>query len=87
MDCYSCKFRGTVPGSAHSSCSALPEDIAMPIFISLALNHPIAGLEKYIDINKHGIQNGWANYPVDFDPIWIKSCSFYEKKNEEIPIS
>jgi len=37
-----------------------------------------------LDVNPHGIENGWATWPLDFDPIWIDSCDSYVNKSEEI---
>lgn len=32
--------------------------------------------------DKHGISNGWFNYPSDFDPVWMtKECSNFENKD------
>jgi len=40
-----------------------------------------------VDINLHGAKNGWASWPVDFDPIWINDCKLKDipqsKKNEK----
>jgi len=33
--------------------------------------------------NPHGVNNGWFNYPVCFDPIWIdKECVNFEAKEK-----
>lgn len=34
-------------------------------------------------ISKHGFENGWAQYPINFDPIWINSCDGYSEKEED----
>ena len=35
--------------------------------------------DKFMTANKHGIANGWFNYPWNFDPIWkTKVCENYE---------
>jgi hypothetical protein len=32
--------------------------------------------------NKHGIQQGWFWYPINFDPIWAtKECCNFEEKS------
>ena len=28
----------------------------------------------------HGIKNGWFYWPLNFDPIWLKSCDSFEQK-------
>lgn len=34
-------------------------------------------------VNKHGFDNGWVLYPINFDQIWIKSCDGYSEKEED----
>ena len=87
MDCYSCIHRRSVIGSAHSSCVALPAPLGISFLMHIYQHGNTKGLEEHIDIDSHGIKNGWASYLMDFDPIWIKHCKFYIKReNEEIPI-
>lgn len=92
-NCNKCKFKGFVPGSAHISCTVLRsagynDDVALlELFMSLnkvelvntTTNKPL------VEIDEHGRKNGWANYPLDFDPTWIKSCSYYTE-HEKTPI-
>lgn len=34
--------------------------------------------------NKHGIQNGWFLYPLNFDPVWkLKLCNNFHDKNDQ----
>ena len=33
--------------------------------------------EELVQLNDHGVKNGWASWPIDFDPIWIEKCAFY----------
>lgn len=37
--------------------------------------------------NPHGIKNGWFNHPVNYDPIWVDSCTGFkhliERKRKE----
>jgi len=37
-----------------------------------------------INADNHGIKNGWANWPWDFDPIWINSCDSYYNKEKTL---
>jgi len=86
-DCYKCLMRGSVPGSAHSSCKALqhkaphpnhPDVIKLETFLSLGLVEIKDDKEEpFIKINPHGRKNGWANWPLDFDPVWVSDCKFY----------
>lgn len=63
-DCYRCKYRGGVPGSAHSSCTAeFRSRFMVPNF------------------DDHGIKNGWAMFPWNFDPVWmITKCINFKQK-------
>ena len=38
-----------------------------------------------IQLNTHGVKNGWANWPMDFDIIWVTSCGLrrLDKMREE----
>lgn len=73
--CEECVFAGPIPGNAHTKC-----------------NHPL-GLELFMAnkkpvINEHGAKNGWANWPFDFDPIWIEACEFKQmedRNNNDTP--
>lgn len=38
---------------------------------------------RYFHIDPDGIRNGWAYWPIDFDPTWVRSCAFYKSKNSE----
>lgn len=31
--------------------------------------------------NAHGIRKGWFFHPINFDPVWLVSCTGYEAKN------
>lgn len=87
--CYSCKFRGTVPGSVHSSCKVMRESTANdPKAIELEMmlaTHMVELTDKktgepLVKLNEHGIKKGWANWPLDFDPVWVESCRFFLEK-------
>jgi hypothetical protein len=73
-DCYQCKHRHQVPGSAHSMCKAFPDNVGM-----LVLNEIARGALPTVEINGAvkltfnpvGIEGGWCYWPVNFDPCWI----------------
>jgi len=95
MECHKCKYRGSVPGSAHSSCTFIREankesaehDKVFQLELLLAA-HQVKMTAKnenneeieLVEINKQGIRGGWASWPLDFDPVWINKCHFYEEK-------
>ena len=85
-DCYKSLMREGVPGSAHSCCKALrhkAKDPNSPEVIKLETHLALGFVELNIDegpvikINPHGRKSGWANWPLDFDPIWVSECKFY----------
>jgi molybdopterin/thiamine biosynthesis adenylyltransferase len=84
-DCYKCIFKQQLP-SHHISCKLIEHPLEVAALVVSQKRFPfiakIDGVEtELIEINPHGIENGWATYPIDFDPIWIDKCLFY-KENE-----
>ena len=92
-NCYNCKFRGTVPGSAHSSCRLIREtasnkEKAMELenllstgAFQLTLTDKETGAERpLVSLNEHGVKNGWAAWPLNFDPVWVEDCALFQEK-------
>lgn len=90
-NCYDCKFRREVPGSAHSSCAhpALggasddPMGNIMATFASVGRVNPVISqsAEKLnVRGNAAGIRRGWFNWPWNFDPVWLERCDGFEPK-------
>ena len=89
-NCYECKHRREVPGSAHSKC-------AHPAFDKVASN-PLLGLAAMLGGAKiphvrgddscvvvghpHGIARGWFGHPFNFDPRWLQSCTGFSAKDQ-----
>ncbi len=71
--CEKCLFKGrTVPGSSHHiSCNF---GMMFPQFISFQ--------EILVKLNPHGVRNGWALWPFNFDQIWIEECNVKEHITE-----
>lgn len=84
MNCYTCKYRKDLPGSAHSSCHhpTTKENHDDPLGSIIALLGGNNDIVPKINIkaNPHGIRSGWFNWPYDFDPVWLISCEGYEEK-------
>jgi len=91
--CFGCKWRGRVPGSAHSCCkhpdlkNATENPLAglMASFASVGRAEPqidIMALSKKFELraNPHGIRKGWFNWPWNFDPVWLENCNAREAK-------
>lgn len=98
-NCYECKFRGTVPGSVHSSCNTREMPWAVinksnALLLAAALTKSPNSLvltttnketnekteELVIEFDEYGIRKGWAMWPIDFDPTWLRQCKFYQAK-------
>lgn len=91
MDCFTCKFRGSVPGSAHSSCTALRAhskklSLTESEVSKLEMGFTVGAIifeskdNPPIRFNPHGVKNGWASWPLNFDPAWLELCHFYQEK-------
>lgn len=89
MDCLNCKHRIPVPGSTHSACALVGDEIArtqtaMAVakgYTLMLKNKETGKKEPFIEIDPHGTRNGWANWPIDFDPIWIVKCMAFTPKS------
>lgn len=89
-NCYKCKYRGTIPGDAHSCCNhpitktdKNPLTEMMAILASVGRVNPMIGdsaKQLNIKLNEHGIKNGWANWPYNFDPVWLENCDGFEER-------
>jgi hypothetical protein len=34
-------------------------------------------------VNPHALRSGWANWPLEFDPVWVESCNQFARKGGE----
>ena len=90
MDCYKCKFRGGVIGSAHSSCSVIrqahPEKGSLLELVLAGGQIKMSDSEgnPLVELNQWGVKNGWAMWPIDFDPVWIDNCKFFSTKDDSL---
>jgi hypothetical protein len=91
-NCYNCKWRGNVPGDAHSCCKHPnneeslndPMMALMAIFASVQRVSPVrADTGLKVKGNPHGIKNGWFNWPFNFDPVWLDECDGFTNKEEK----
>jgi hypothetical protein len=78
MNCYECKHRRNLAGSCNSTCAALPVKDQFGAAVVVMMTGGYAGK---IQGHPHGVQNGWFNWPLDFDPTWVKGCYYFEKKD------
>jgi hypothetical protein len=84
-NCYTCSFRKNTPGDCHSSCSHPvfnDNNNAMKTVMLIMRQHPasMAALEQMTGIrfDSYGVQSGWVNFPLNYDPIWLKGdCKYH----------
>jgi len=95
-NCYKCRWRGEVLGSAHSRChhpvtggEKDPLIELMAIFGSVGRVEPVIDAASAVKIgikaNLHGIASGWFQWPYDFDPVWLEACEGFEAKEKHAP--
>lgn len=82
-NCYKCAYRGSVPGSAHSSCNhpLIADDASRflsPLMFMQGIR-PKAAKRLNVTAHHHGIQSGWFMWPLDFDPGWLISCDGFRE--------
>ena len=95
-NCFSCKWRGSVPGDTHSCCNHPDIKVVnddpfawlMATFASVGRVGPQIDIQAISDkfqiqANYHGIKKGWFNWPWTFDPVWLENCNAYQEKGEK----
>jgi hypothetical protein len=43
--------------------------------LAMHLGVPKQVRKMKVEGDAHGVRRGWFNWPVDFDPVWLRSCS------------
>lgn len=90
-NCYACVHRGTVPGSAHSSClhpatRAVHDNPGARLAGLLGKRTGLqvipsqAAADLHIAAAAQGIRNGWFLWPVNFDPVWLERCDGFQAR-------
>ena len=83
-NCYDCKYKGNVVGSAHSSCNHpsanKAKDVALSLFIKTGEATTVHPKDLDIRANPHGIKSGWFFFPINFDPTWLENCNGFKQK-------
>lgn len=89
MNCYECKYRGNVPGDAHSCCNHPEVDCGdgsiFDAVVTLITNPEMiqnAARKLNIEADPHGVRSGWFMWPMNFDPVWLKNCDGFTKKDD-----
>lgn len=77
-NCYECKYRGNLPGSAHSRCNYPGTSTNMFDFFNP--KNKVIAKELHIIGDFHGINMGWFMWPLNYDPVWLKNCDGFVAK-------
>ena len=69
-DCYRCCYRRDLPHDTHSQC----------FHPSIGRHRERAVLGLVPDLievtaQAHGVGKGWFVWPLNFDPVWLTSCT------------
>jgi len=91
MDCYKCKYVKSIPGDTHKSCGH--PSISNNNLVKLSIITSAVSVDGiHVTFTKapfrvvgelYAFHKGWLTYPVNFDPIWIKRCGGYEKREND----
>lgn len=83
MKCHKCKHSRKIPGDTHLKCGHpfIDEDGgSLFSIVSSLMGKDDNAMDKLnISLNSTGVKNGWAYWPVNFDPIWIDNCDGFEE--------
>lgn len=88
-DCYQCKYRQNIPGDCHSSCNAPVVSQETKIKVMLMVTN---GLDQIVtdvtglSFEKYAISNGWCNFPLNYDPIWVSGDCKLKKLSEDLEL-
>ena len=77
-ECYKCKYRGSVPGDAHSCCQYLGNKTGLFDFFDP--DNILAAHKLHIQADPYGVKCGWFLWPVNFDPVWLRNCDGFTPK-------
>ncbi len=89
--CLTCKHRGSVPNSRHSSCkhpqaqAILSRSGDLLVLMNGIVNErriPYFYSNFKVELRDEAFLEGWASWPINFDPIWLEACTVYEERVE-----
>ena len=86
-NCYDCRWRGDLPGDAHSQCKhpALMAGNGAGLWKALQIFFTTGQfVHLNVTANPHGIKMGWFIWPINFDPVWLLSCDGFTAKEVKI---
>ena len=66
--CYLCHFRRDIPETMHSGCAVLLEGRR-------------EAWSLRISFEDDRVDESWADWPLEFDPLWLRFCDGFRKKD------
>ena len=83
--CRECKHSHPANGSGHHlECHAIEHEGKRLLVAAAYLDGMVMFVDPWhievIAFDPHGIENGWAMWPINFDPVWLWWCFMLEKK-------
>jgi len=85
QNCYKCRYKEDIPGDAHVCCEhpEIKKNLKEEMFACLGVSNAISPSSQKLNIraNAHGVEKGWFNWPVNFDPVWLENCDGFEEKD------
>lgn len=85
-NCHNCVFKRNIPGDCHIACAhpvIVPNATKIVLIIVNGQGHALEPLLGFT-FNHHGVQQGWANFPVNYDPVWMEGeCKLFMDKDEK----
>lgn len=85
--CYGCQFRASIPGDCHSQCVHPIITKTAPQLLLVVLSGESEQLIGPLgfSFNSHGVANGWANFPLNYDPVWMQGeCNLHKCPSESM---
>ena len=83
-NCYKCKYRGTIPGDAHTRCCHSSVNVDSNPFAAIddmMMGKANDAREKLnITGDSNGVRHGWFMWPANFDPVWLLTCDGFAEK-------
>ena len=85
-NCNTCRFKQNLGYTHHIACSVLKQskDPGLEV-VAMQAVLLTGNCGSYVRMNPHGVKNGWATWPLNFDTIWVEECKLYmEKKDDNV---
>ena len=81
MNCHECKYWASLPGNAHIQCDhPKVKELAPVLLFALMTNDLDRFIPEFgLKYDLYGFQQGWFNWPMDFDPTWLHNCNCFIK--------